>query len=324
MLKKSLVASTITAAIVAASFFASAGPALATTYSLPSDESLYIIDQAGRGVFETKGDGTSFKVDAEVGFTDIQSGAYDFTNKKMYVVDNTTLHLGVIDLLGGPFVDLGEIDANGATLSAAYGLVVKADGSARLMIYNDDDNVWKIYDISLTDGALTSGVTVNDESGNPFTDDDALYGYAIDPTTDSEYIVTGYGYETIIGYDPVTGDTTASLATFPNPNDVYGWDGKFDSNGVLWFMVADCCSFEGGGDVEAWKVGDSVAYIQSSPTAGEITPSGPLVVGFSTASLKPELPNTGTSLAEIGGLTALAIGGIFIGSTLLYLRRRVA
>ncbi|CAB4574516.1 unannotated protein [freshwater metagenome] len=308
-----------TSAIVAAAIAAAPSAALAAgPYTMPTDQSVYIIDQAGRGVFETKSDGASTKLDVQVGFTDIQTGAYNPVDKKIYIVDNVTFRLGSIDLTGGSFTDIGEVTYGSHSLENAYGLVVKTDGSGRFLGYDNDESNWGVWDLDLTTGVLTNPVWLN---GATFDDP---YGYAIDPVTGKEYFDTDD--DTIVEFNPVSGLVSAAVGTLASNPDGYPlWDGKFDTNGVLWVMLADCCAGEYSGELYSWKAGDANLTLQGVANTGSIEPSGPVVVGLSTAAIKGTLPDTGASVMLFGALSVSGVALVGLGfAGVIVARRRKA
>lgn len=266
-------------------------------YVLPANTSVYVIDYLGRGIFESDASGTAHRLDLQVGtsdpsdFADIESGAFNYVTNKIYVVDNVSRHLGVIDALGGPFVDLGPVSYGTDTLSAIYGLVIMPDGAAKLLARDTShpDLQWGVFDLDLTTGVMTNPVWVTPNAIVP-------YGFGIDPTTGRGYFDTSQ--KRIIEVDLTSGLLINTLTTVPASQML--WDGKFDSNGVFWMMDADY-SAANSDRLFAYKPGDSGAMLQGTVVAGDVYPGGPVVIGNSTTRIAQIVAQGGESGGESGG-----------------------
>lgn len=287
----------------------------ASAKTLPAGISMYIFDQAGRGVYESDASGALTKTNIVLGdnFTDVQSGAFNYGTHTLWTVDNTSLHFGEINLTTGVLNDLGTVSYGSDSLMSAFGLDFVDATHAKLLIADMSvglDGTWGIFDMDLTTGNLTNPLWLNVDPGL------SIYGLGIDfAHGGAMYVDTSDNSINLVNNDGSLGSNLADPLSL-DPYRDYLWDGKFDSNGTFWTMSANCCSLEEDGYVYTYATGETDWAYQgtTSPAA-----SGPVAVGESTPK---QLPNTGTDPSGLAFLWVTALLLLTMGTTGVVVARR--
>ena len=290
----------------------------ATAKTLPTGISMYVFDQAGRGIYESDATGVLTKTNAVLGenFTDIQTGAFNYGTKTLWTVDNGSLHFGSIDLVTGVTTDLGVVSYGSDSLESAYGLDFVDATNAKLLIYNNNAaggaGAWGIFDMDIATGVLSNPLYLTLGSVDP-------YGLAIDfANGGAMYIDTSEdSIKLVNSSDGTVGPDLADPNSLTPAND-FIWDGKFDSNGVFWTMSANCCQEEESGYIFTYKTGDADWAYQGT-TSQDV--SGPLAVGTSTSALQP-LADTGASVMLVVALSVSGVALVGLGFAGVMISRR--
>lgn len=292
----------------------------ATTQTLPAGISMYIIDQAGRGVYESDSAGKLTKTSAVLNdnFTDVQSGAYNYESKELWMVDTTSLHFGSINLDTGVLSDLGTVSYGSDSIQNAYGLDFADATHAKLLIWdattNGGEGAWGIFDMSMSTGELTNPLWLTGFDANVLS----IFGLGIDfAHGGGMYVDTSENSINLVNNDGTLGPNLADPASL-DPAEPVLWDGKFDSNGVFWAMSADCCSLEMAGNIFTYKTGGTEWGFQGTT---DLAVSGPIAVGYSTSK---DLPDTGASVMLVVALSVsgVALVGIGIAGVMIARRRK--
>lgn len=244
------------------------------------------------------------------GYNCAYQGAWDVTTQTFFAVieDSATARLVVIDTTTGALTEIGEITTDDDDPVNVYAMVIGLDGKAYVNAYNE------LYSVDLLTGQATLLGTLDGVTNS-------AYGFSVDPTTGSLYLLQESGELLLI--DPVA--VTATLVgTWPVPEELDSYGLSIDHAGTAWVVIypgEDSYSALWSTPLATFGVdpqlsGDIVTAEGYDPTQWWVA----LVYKAAPAPApapapEPALAATGLDVAPLalGGLLLAAAGAVMVG-----------